>query len=82
MPIQVCSDGDKPYSDVLLSTAEGLSRLDMTRKQTGAEAMAVRASLHRVSYEVAISHIECSLHCRWLLPKQSMGYSLVGSLHS
>lgn len=79
--VQVCSDGDKPYS-VLLSTVEGLSQLDATRKQTGAKAMAVWISLHPVSYEVAISHIECSLRCRCLLPKQSIGFSLVGSLRS
>ncbi len=58
LPVQVCSDEDKAYS-VLLSKAETLSRLfilDATKKQTGAKAMVVKVSVHRVLYQVAISH--------------------------
>ncbi|PBK86449.1 hypothetical protein ARMGADRAFT_536577 [Armillaria gallica] len=45
--VLVCSDGDKAYS-VLLSKAEDFSRplrLDATKEQTGANAMAVRLAL-------------------------------------
>ncbi|KAK0460617.1 uncharacterized protein EV420DRAFT_1762828 [Desarmillaria tabescens] len=49
--VLVCSDEDKAYL-VLLEKAEDLSRplrLDVTKKQTGAKAMAVKLALHMVA---------------------------------
>ncbi len=56
--VLVCSDQDEAYS-VLLSKAKDFSRplkLDATKEQTNAKAMAVRVSLHLASNYGAILH--------------------------
>ncbi len=56
--VLICSEGDKAYL-VLLSKAEDFSRplrLDATKEQTGAIAMAVRVSLRLTHNYVDVSH--------------------------